>query len=289
MHKFLNRIPHLLPMNRFPDLRSILLNTFESLLTEFIDFVPKLIASLVILIVGVVVGKVMAKVVEKVLHQIGFDAIGDRINQIEAIKKFNVTIKLSYLVSQILYYFINLVFLIAATATLGVPAIANMVTLLVAFIPKVLSAAIMMLAGVVLADTVRKFVVGLCLSFNISSAKVVGSGVFFFLFIIAVIASLSQAGINTSLLESSFNLIIGGFILAFSIGYGFPSKEILLNILSAMYLKKKYQVGQEIQVGEQRGHIIQIDQTSLTLQQGEQQVVVPMHLLQKEPVIVFSS
>lgn len=275
-------------MNRFPDLRSILLNTFESLLTQFIDFVPKLIASAVILIVGVVVGKILAKVVEKVLHQVGFDAIGERINQIEAIRKFNVSIKLSFLVGQILYYFINLVFLIAATATLGVPAIADMVTLLVAFIPKVLSAAIMMLAGVVLADAVRKFVVGLCLSFNIASAKIVGTGVFFFLLIIAVIASLGQAGINTSLLESSFNLIIGGFILAFSIGYGFASKEVLLNILSAMYLRKKYQVGQEIQIGDSRGLIIQIDQTSLTLQQGEQKVIIPMYMLQKEPVTLFS-
>jgi len=275
-------------MNRFPDLRSILLNTFESLLTQFIDFVPKLIASAVILIVGVVVGKILAKVVEKVLHQVGFDAIGERINQIEAIRKFKVSIKLSFLVGQILYYFINLVFLIAATATLGVPAIADMVTLLVAFIPKVLSAAIMMLAGVVLADAVRKFVVGLCLSFNIASAKIVGTGVFFFLLIIAVIASLGQAGINTSLLESSFNLIIGGFILAFSIGYGFASKEVLLNILSAMYLRKKYQVGQEIQIGDSRGLIIQIDQTSLTLQQGEQKVIIPMYMLQKEPVTLFS-
>lgn len=275
-------------MNRFPDLRSILLNTFESLLTQFIDFVPKLIASAVILVIGIAVGKILAKVVEKVLHQVGFDAIGDRINQIEAIKKFNISIKLSLLVSKILYYFINLVFLIAATATLGVPAIADMVTLLVAFIPKVLSAAIMMVAGVVLADAVRKFVVGLCLSFNISSAKIIGTGVFFFLLIIAVIASLGQAGINTSLLESSFNLIIGGFILAFSIGYGFASKEVLLNILSAMYLRKKYQVGQEIQIGESRGVIIQMDQTSITLQQGEQRVNIPMHLLQKEPVTVYS-
>ena len=49
---------------------------------------------------------------------------------------------------------------------------------------------------------------------------------------------IKQAGIETSLLESSFNLIIGGLVLAFAIGYGFASRDVLTNILSNFYSKK---------------------------------------------------
>src|SRR5690606_11567312 len=104
-------------------------------------------------------------------------------------------------------------------------AISNMFAMIVEYIPMVVSAAIMILAGLLLADLLKNFVVGLCQSFNIASSKLIGMGVFFFVVVIAVIAALGQAGINTSLLESSFNIFIAGIVLAFSIGYGFASKE----------------------------------------------------------------
>jgi hypothetical protein len=246
-----------------PDLKEVLINTLESFISKFIEFVPNVVVAMVVIAAGVLIGKILAKVVDKVLSQIGFNKLGDKINEIEAIKKFDLDIRLSKVVGKLLYYFVLLVFIIAAADTLGVPAISNMVLLLVEFIPKIISAAIMVLVGILLADMLRKFVADLCAS----SGKLISSAVFFFVLIIVIIASLAQAGINTDLLEFTFSVLVGGVILAFSIGYGFASKEILLNIISSFYSKNKYKTGQVIEIDGVKGEVIDVDNTTISLKQ----------------------
>jgi hypothetical protein len=108
----------------------------------------------------------------------------------------------------------------------------EMVTSLVNLIPKLIVAAIMIFVGIMLADALKNAVVYIYKSLKIDSGKLLGSVVFSFFLIIVVIAALKRAGVETSLLESSLNLIIGGVIFAFAVGYGMASRDVLTNILS---------------------------------------------------------
>lgn len=272
---------------RVPSFVETLMETFNSLIKSFMGFVYNLVGALAILIIGWIVAKMVAAITKKMLQQVGADKIGEKLNQIEPIRSMKLEIKISSVISKILYYFILIFILRPAADTLGVPAISDMVKLLVEFIPKLISAGIMLFAGIWLADTLRSFVVSLCKSFNIAAGKLIGTAVFFFLLIIFVIQSVAQVGINTSLLESSFNLLIGGIIFAFAIGYGFASKEILLNIISSFYSKNKYKEGQIIEIDGVKGEIIAMDNTSLTLQTGESKTVFPLQVLQSKKIIIF--
>lgn len=269
---------------RLPNLYEILINTFRTLITQFVSFVPNLIGALVVLLIGVLVARVTASVVKKVLQSAGFDRVGDKLNEIDIIRQLHTEIKLSDIVSKVLYYFILLVFISAATETLGVAAITGMVTSLVNFIPKLIAAAIMLQVGVLVADVLKRGVVSLCQSFGVASGRLLGMVVFFFFLVITIISALGQAGINTELLESSFNLLVGGIIFAFAVGYGLASRDVMANILSSFYSKSRFKEGQLIRLEGVTGRIIRIDATSLTLQTGESTTSVPLHLLQTKTV-----
>ncbi|GAB3030722.1 mechanosensitive ion channel family protein [Spirosoma pulveris] len=275
-------------MKKLPNLAEILQNTFQTLIDQFIDFVPRIIGALVILLIGIGVARLAAFVVQRVLGRVGFDKIGDRLNQISVIKQLNTEIKLSEIIAKVLYYFILLVFIMAATETLGVAAITEMVSSLVNFIPKLLAAAIMLQVGVLLADTLRGAVVSLCQSFNIAAGRLLSMIVFVFFLIVTIISALGQAGINTELLESSFNLIIGGVIFAFAVGYGIASRDVMANVLSSFYTKNKYKEGQLVQIDDVKGEILKIDTLSITLRTGDTTTVVPLQTLQSKNVEVFS-
>jgi small-conductance mechanosensitive channel len=116
----------------------------------------------------------------------------------------------------------------------------------------------------------------------------IGSIVFAFFLVITLLSSLSQIGINTELLESSFILILGGIIVAFSIGYGLASKEVLSNLISSFYMKQRFQVGQVIKIGEVKGEIIKIDKLSLTIENEESIVSIPFRDFQTEKVEIFN-
>ncbi|UHG90873.1 mechanosensitive ion channel family protein [Spirosoma oryzicola] len=275
-------------MKELPNITEVLRNTFQTLIDQFVEFVPRILGAIVILLIGIGVARLMAFIVRRVLAQVGFDKIGSRLNEISIIKQLNTEIKLSEIIGKVLYYFVLLVFITAATETLGVAAITDMVSSLVSFIPKVIAAAIMLQVGVLVADTLREAVLSMCQSFNISSGRLLSMIVFVFFLVITVISALGQAGINTELLESSFNLIIGGVIFAFAVGYGIASRDVMSNILSSFYSRSKYKEGQVIQIDDVKGEIIKVDGTSLTLQTGDTTTVFPMQVLQTKKVEIFN-
>lgn len=270
-----------------PNIQDILIDTFRKLLEQLTGFVPKLLGAAILLIVGSIVSKLVSRILKTALEKSGFDRLGDKLNKIDVIARFG-ELKLSLIVSKVLQYFIMLVFITASTETLGMQVLTDMVASLVNLIPKLIASAILLFAGLMIADTLKNTVINLCNSFKIDSAKLLGNIVFFFFFVIALIASLKQAGIETSLLESSFNLIIGGVVLAFAIGYGFASRDVLTNILSNFYSKNKFKEGQVIEVNGVKGTIVSFDTTSLTLQTGETQTILPLKVLQKEKIEIFA-
>ena len=274
-------------MNEIPALTDVLRTTFQNLINQFADFIPRLLGAIIIMLIGIGFARLIAFIVRQMLSRIGFDKIGNRLNEISIIKQLKTEIKLSEIVAKVLYYFILLVFIKAATEKLGVGAITETVSSLIDFIPKLIAATIMLQVGVLVADALREAVLNICKSFNIASGRLLSMIVFGFFLIITIISALGQAGINTELLESSFNLIIGGVIFAFAIGYGIASRDLMANIISSFYTKDKYKEGQVIQVDDAKGEIIKVDSTSLTLRTGETTTIIPLQTLQMKKVEVF--
>ena len=274
-------------MKELPNLTQVLFSTLTKLINQFVDFVPRLIFASFILLIGYLVAKGLAIITRKVLERIGFDKIGDKLNEISIVKQLQTEVKLSQIVAKVLYYFIMLGFITDATKTLGIGAITGLVEKLVNFVPQLIVAAIMLQIGVLVAEAIKNAVISICKSFNVPSGKLIGNVIFAFFLIITLISALGQAGINTELLESSFNLLIGGIILAFAVGYGFASRDVLSNILSSFYTRNRYREGQIIKIDEVKGMIINLDNTTLTLQTGETKTIFPLQTLQSKKVEIF--
>ena len=275
-------------MDKFPNITQILLNTFNTLVSQFVHFVPRVIGCFVILAIGYLVARGVRVVIGQVLGTVGFDRIGEKLNDIGIIKQLKTEIKLSDIVAKIFYYYILLVFLSFAADTLGVDTITNMVLSLVHFIPKLIAGAVMLQIGIMLSDAIKTAVTALCKSFNIASAKLIGNIVFFFFLTITFITALGQIGIETALLESSFNLIIGGVIGAFALGYGIASKDVLANVISSFYSHKNYHAGQIIRIGEVKGVITKIDSTSITVVNDHSTTIIPLQHFQTTQVEIFN-
>ena len=254
-------------------------------ITQVATFFPRLLGAIVVLVLGFLIARIVNKVSLGILARIGLDRLGQRLNEVQFIRQLQREIKLSEIVAKILYYFILLIFITASTETLGVEAISKMVQSLVSFIPRLIAAAIMLQVGIMIADAVKNAVITLANSFNIPSARTIGTSVFFFILMIIIISALSQAGINTSLLESSFNLFIGGAIFAFALGYGLSSKDVMSNTLASFHNRSQYKIGQRIRIDETTGVIHSMNQSALFLRSGRELLRIPMSTLQHKTVV----
>jgi hypothetical protein len=104
--------------------------------------------------VGSIVSKLVSRILKTALEKSGFDRLGDKLNKIDVISRFG-ELKLSLIVSKVLQYFIMLVFITASTETLGMQVLTDMVASLVNLIPKLIASAILLFAGLMIADTLK--------------------------------------------------------------------------------------------------------------------------------------
>lgn len=235
------------------------------LLANFTRVIPRVLGAFFIAIIGYIIAKIIASSLKKLLKKINIDKIGDKLNAIEIVSKSNIEIKISSLISKVVYYFLLLFFMVAAADALAMPAVSNLVSGIFNLVPHLIVAGIILIVGVLFADALRSIAQTSLDSLGIPSARMISNLIFYFLFINIIILALSQAKVNTAFLSQNIHLLIGGIVLAFAIGYGLASKATMSNFLASYYIKDKFQIGDTITIEGIKGKVIEIDKSSLIL------------------------
>lgn len=254
------------------------------LVSGFINGVPNFISAIAIILIGLFVSKLVAKMVRKLLESLKVDTLGEKLNEIDVVAKSNVEIKLSAFFSKIIYYVLVLFFLVMATDVLNMPAVSDLVASIFKFIPNVIAALLFLIIGLLIADFIRNVVLTACTSLGIPSAKLIAGFIFYFLLINVVISALGQAQINTEFLSQNISLVIGGGVLAFAIGYGFASKNVVANYLASFYSKDKIAIGDKITIENVTGTVDHIDKSSFVLKTDSSKIIFPLSKITSEKI-----
>jgi hypothetical protein len=256
----------------------------QELLTQFITILPRFVAAIMVTIIGMIVAKNVAKILGKVLAASGIDKIADMLNEIDFVQSMNIKIQLSGIIAKVINYMLLLIFIIAATDILGMPAISQLVSDIINYFPLIISASIVLMLGVLLADFIKGIVQTTCKSLGIPSGNIIASIVFYFIFINAVIVALSQAHIDTDFIKNNLTVLLGAIAGAFALGYGLASKDLMSSILASFYHRDRFDLGDVITIEGVTGEIIEIDNASITLQTDGKRVVFPSSKLHSEKV-----
>ena len=265
-------------------LAELMLELLGDMASGFMNF----LGALLIFLIGWIISRVIARVVKRLLEGIGVDKLAERLNEIDLVSKAKFTIKPSEVLSKIVYYILLLVFVIAAADVLGMPAVSKLMADIINYVPNLLTAAIVLVIGVLFADFIKNIVKTACNSLGIPSGNIIASFVFYFIFIAVVMSALSQADINTEFIQNNLTVLIGGGVLAFAFGYGFASRDMMANFIASFYSKSKVQVGEKVKIGEVEGRILHMDNASITIKTSETIVIVPLSKLTSENVEKFS-
>lgn len=242
-----------------------------------------------ILIVGWLIARFLAKMIEKLLKAVKIDKVGDKINDIDMLQNANVKILPSILISRLIYYVLMLLVITAALEVVSLDELSKQVQKLIEYIPKLFSACLILIGGLIVANAIRSLLNAAFQSLNIASGKLISGFVFYFIFVSVLLSALPQADFEVEFLQDNLTIIIGGIVFAFAIGYGFASRNIMSNLLAALYSRNKFQVGDDVKIDGIRGTIIRMDSTSLTLETSDRRIVIPLNQLTTQRVEVFGN
>ena len=160
-------------------------NALDHALTTVATFVPKLAMFLVILVIGILIAKAIAKAVEKVLDRVGFDGAVERggIRRALAASEYDA----SDVVSKIAYYALFLFVLQLAFGVFGPNPISDPLTEVIAFLPRLLVAIVIVVVTAAIAAGARRLIEGTLA--GLSYAKVLANVVGGFILGLGVIAA----------------------------------------------------------------------------------------------------
>jgi small-conductance mechanosensitive channel len=269
-------------------LSEIFSNSLKLMIDKFVIGIPNLIMAIIVCLIGIFIAKSVSKILKLFLSQMGIDRFGEKLNEIEFIYKSGVQIKISEIMSKIIYYMLLLLFIVVSTDILQMPALSTLVSNAIEFIPNLIVAIIILIVGLLGADALRKAVLTTCNSLGIPSAKIISIFVFYFVFITVFIMALSQAKINTEFLSQNISIILGGAVFAFSLGYGLASKDVVSNFLASMYSKDRVKIGDYIKLNGIEGKVLDVDKSAITISTNTSKIVVPMNKLMSENIEIIN-
>ncbi|KNX38683.1 mechanosensitive ion channel family protein [Luteipulveratus halotolerans] len=158
------------------------------------EFVPKLVAFLVILIIGLIIAKMIGKALDKVLERVGFDRAVERGGVKKALEKSQYDA--SDVVSKLVYYALALFVLQMAFGVFGPNPISELLTSVIAFIPKLIVAIVIVIVASAIAVAVKGLIQNTL--GGLSYGRVLATIASIFILGLGVIAALEQIDVATA-------------------------------------------------------------------------------------------
>ncbi|HET9919251.1 MAG TPA: mechanosensitive ion channel [Ktedonobacteraceae bacterium] len=200
-------------------------------LNLLLEFIPKLVGFLVILLVGWIIASLVSKAVTFLLRKVGFDRLGQRIGLSRFEQNMGVHMDAAGILGKVVYWFLFLIFLVPAADALGVPSISAILNELVAYIPNVFVAILVLFLGALAASVVASLVRGATASANMGNPNLYANIARYAIIGFAAIIALEQLKIAPDLMNILFTAVVGAAAIAFGLAFGLGGRDTARRLL----------------------------------------------------------
>lgn len=193
-------------------------NALDQLWSTLVDVVPRIALFLVILVVGWFLAKMIGRVIDKALERVGFDRAVERGGIKRALA--NSQYDASAIVGKLVYYTLVLFVLQLAFGVFGPNPISDLLTSVIAFLPRVIVAILIVVIAAAIAAAVKELVSNTL--GGLSYGKLLANLASIFILALGVIAALNQVDIATTVTTPVLIAVLGtvGGILVVGVGGG---------------------------------------------------------------------
>ena len=260
----------------------------ESLWAKLLAVFPKILGGILFLVIGWLILKGLLYIVRKSLGYTKIDKFAEKFNENNPLFGGNVKVVPSKIILIFLKWFLILVFVIVGSDMLGLTVVSNQVGEMIGYLPKVFSSVAIFFIGVYGASMVKKSIESMLKSFDLNGSKSISNIVFYILIIMVFVMALDQAGIDTEIITNNLFMIMGAFLLAFTIALGLGSKEVILRLILGFYSRKNFEVGQVVKIDGEEGTILSIDNICMIIKMGNSKQVYPIKQISNKKIEILS-
>lgn len=214
---------------------NIVLDPFRMLLLQLGTFVPRLLLAILVLVAGWLLAKAFRFSVVKVLRALNFQVLTQRSGidgflQQGGSKKDTVA-----LFGWVGYAVVWLLALIIAFDTLGLRQVADLLGIVMLFVPRLLVTMLLIVLGCYFARFIADALRNYLKSTRVADAEMFGNVVQYGIVIFVVLLSVDHLSVGGGLIQQTFLILLAGVVLALALAFGIGGREHAAQLLDRLF------------------------------------------------------
>ena len=202
------------------DFLNLILEPLQEVFTKFKVFVPNLLAMLVILIMGILLAKFVRFLLIKSLTAINFDSWSDRMGFTSLMRKGDFWAKPTAILGSIIFWLLIIITLMIGLSALKIAGVDNLVEQFFSYVPRAISAALILLIGYVVAGFISQGVLIAAVNSGYHYAKILADAIRILLLLLILAMVMEQLKIAPGIVLAAFSILFSGIVAALAIAFG---------------------------------------------------------------------
>ncbi len=219
----------------YSDYPDVVQNSITNLYDQVIQYLPNIIAALIVLLIGWALGLFLGNIVKRGLQAIGIDGLGDQLGLKRLSERSGRTIRISAIVQWIIKWFFILASIIAAADILGLSTVSNFFySDVLGYAGHVVIAMAILLIGLLAANFLSDVVEGTVRAGGFETARLLGAITRWAITVFAIIAALSELQIAADFLNYLFIGVVVMLALAGGLAFGLGGRDHARKVLDSI-------------------------------------------------------
>jgi hypothetical protein len=213
------------------DFLAFTLGPLKIVYSRFAAFYPNLLSMLIIMAVGIAVARLARSVAQLLLTASGFDRWSDEMGFTSLLRKADVWARPAQAVSMFLSWALLFIAFLAAMTALNAAMIDAVVASILAYLPRLLSAVLILVVGSVAAGLVSRALLMSLVNSGFGAARHYAQAAKVLMFVLLIAMALEQLRIAPGIVLAAFSIVFGGIVLAIAIACGITGVDVLRKMI----------------------------------------------------------
>ncbi len=209
-----------------------ILQSLQNALGTFLEYIPQLIGAIIILIIGYIVARILQAVVARVLQAIGFDRWMEHGGIKQFFDRAQTRETPASVLGRLVFWLVFIIAITMAADALGIRQISAVLGQLIAYIPSIIAAILILVLAALLANFLAGIVRGA------TGSDLLSNIARYAIIIYAAFAAITELGIAVQLTAPTFLIVLGAVALAAAIAFGFGAQGVAKDIVEKAYERR---------------------------------------------------
>ena len=198
-----------------------------------------LVVAVLIMVIGLYLSRFVGSYAKKILNKISFDEKTSKLGINELCVRFGLGKSPTYIISFVLAWAVIFYAVVLAAEVLHLEIIRNLFTQFLEFIPTLFVSVLILFAGLLFGKLMGNIIENSSQANNLKGGFLLAKAVNVFIVFFCALVAIENLGFANQLVNNVVIIVLASLGLAFGIGVGLGSKELVAEFLRNLFKKEE--------------------------------------------------